>query len=54
MVCHHMPFHYFYTFVLAQQPDDILQIRPVLFIYRLPPVLRDEHDMVLTHPFGMC
>ena len=53
MVRHHMSLKYFYTFVLAQSPDYLLQIGAILIIYDFPPVLWYEHYVVLTDPFSM-
>ena len=54
MVRHHMSFQYFYSLVLAQSSDYFLQVCSILIVYDLPSVFRNEHYVVLAHPFRMC
>ena len=54
MVWHHMSFKYLYSFVLAQSSDYFLQVWSILIVYDLPSVFRNEHYVVLAHPFRMC
>ena len=54
MVRHHMSFKYLYSFVLAQSSDYFLQVCSILIVYDLPSVFRNEHYVVLAHPFCMC
>ena len=54
MVWHHMSFQYLYSLVLAQSSDYFLQVCSILIVYDLPSVFRNEHYVVLAHPFRMC
>ena len=54
MVRHHMSFKYLYSFVLAQSSDYFLQVCSILIVYDLSSVFRNEHYVVLAHPFCMC
>ena len=54
MVWHHMSFEYLYPFVLAQSSDYFLQVCSILIVYDLSSVFRNEHYVVLAHPFCMC
>ena len=50
MICHHVSFDDFYSFVLAQRLDDIPQVCPILIVDRFPAVLGGKHDVILAHP----
>ena len=54
MVWHHMSFQYLYSFILAQSSDYFLQVCSILIVYDLSSVFRNEHYVVLAHPFCMC
>ena len=54
MVWHHMSFQYLYSLVLAQSSDYFLQVCSILIVYDLSSVFRNEHYVVLAHPFRMC
>ena len=54
MVWHHMSFKYLYPFILAQSSDYFLQVCSILIVYDLSSVFRNEHYVVLAHPFRMC
>ena len=54
MVWHHMSFEYLYPFVLAQSSDYFLQVCSILIVYDLSSIFRNEHYVVLAHPFCMC
>ena len=54
MVWHHMSFQYLYSLILAQCSDYLLQVCSILIVYDLPSVFRNEHYVVLAHPFRMC
>ena len=54
MVWHHMSFKYLYPFILAQSSDYFLQVCSILIVYDLSSVFRNEHYVVLAHPFCMC
>ena len=54
MVGHHMSFKYLYSFILAQSSDYFLQVCSILIVYDLSSVFRNEHYVVLAHPFCMC
>ena len=54
MVRHHMSFKYLYSFILAQSSDYFLQVCSILIVYDLSSVFRNEHYVVLAHPFCMC
>ena len=54
MVRHHMSFKYLYSFLLAQSSDYFLQVCSILIVYDLSSVFRNEHYVVLAHPFCVC
>ena len=54
MVGHHMSFKYLYSLILAQSSDYFLQVCSILIVYDLSSVFRNEHYVVLAHPFCMC
>ena len=50
VVRHQMPFQNLRLALLRKPPENLAQMRALVRIDRLPPALRNKHDMIIAVP----